>query len=165
MIINTTLRTIDSNSYRAARVKSLFNAETGAETVINAELPIEDKDWQIGVIVGPSGSGKTTIGKRLGELYTPSWSKDQAIIDAIAPQANFDDVTAALSNVGLGTVPAWLRPYHALSNGEQFRANLTRLICEAPQIAIVDEFSSVVDRQIAQIGAAAFAKMLASAST
>lgn len=158
MIINTTLRTIDSNSYRSARVKSLFNAETGAETVVSAELPIEDKEWQIGVVVGPSGSGKTTIGRTIGKLYAPKWQKDQAIIDAIAPHANFDDVTAALSSVGLGTVPAWLRPYHALSNGEQFRANLARLICEAPQLAVIDEFSSVVDRQIAQIGAGAFAK-------
>ena len=74
------------------------------------------------------------------------------------PGGSFDDVTAALASVGLGTVPSWLRPYHALSNGERFRANLARLICEAPAFAVLDEFSSVVDRQIAQIGAGAFAK-------
>ena len=60
--------------------------------------------------------------------------------------------------MGLGDVPAWLRPFKVLSNGEQFRAGLARLICEAPDKAIIDEFTSVVDRQIAKIGASAFAK-------
>jgi ABC-type ATPase with predicted acetyltransferase domain len=45
-----------------------------------------------------------------------------------------------------------------LSNGEQFRAGLARLICDAPDKVVVDEFTSVVDRQIAKIGASAFAK-------
>ena len=46
-----------------------------------------------------------------------------------------------------------------LSNGEQFRATLARLMAEAPDgISVVDEFSSVVDRQIARVGAGAFAK-------
>lgn len=57
-----------------------------------------------------------------------------------------------------GGVPTWLRPFAVLSNGEQFRATLARLICEAPELAVVDEFSSVVDRQIARVGAGAFAK-------
>ena len=67
-------------------------------------------------------------------------------------------MAAALSSVGLGSVPAWLRPFSVLSNGEQFRANLARLIAEAPDRAVLDEFSSVVDRQIARVGAGAFAK-------
>lgn len=67
-------------------------------------------------------------------------------------------VTSALSAVGLGDVPAWLRPFKVLSNGEQFRAGLARLICESPDQVVIDEFTSVVDRQIAKVGAAAFAK-------
>ena len=148
----------DFDSYRAARVKSLFNVGSGADVHIEAALPLDARAWQIGVIVGPSGSGKTSIGKRLGKPYEPAWPRDCPIVDAISPGGSFDDVTAALASVGLGTVPSWLRPYHALSNGERFRANLARLICEAPAFAVLDEFSSVVDRQIAQIGAGAFAK-------
>jgi GNAT superfamily N-acetyltransferase len=67
-------------------------------------------------------------------------------------------VTAALSSVGLGDVPAWLRPFHVLSNGEKFRAGLARLVCERPELAVVDEFTSVIDRQIAKIGAQALQK-------
>lgn len=151
----------DFNSYRAARVKSLFNVETGANFSLEADIDLEGAPWQIGVIVGPSGSGKTSIGRNLWgkqALYAPEWPTNAPVIDAIAPEGSFDEVTTALSSVGLGSVPTWLRPYSVLSNGEQFRANLARLIAEAPEQAVLDEFSSVVDRQIAQIGAGAFAK-------
>lgn len=158
MKVQVSHRCSDFDSYRAARVKSLFNVESGCDVDIAAELPIEDLPWNIGVIVGPSGSGKTTLGKAIGSLYAPRWPKNLPVIDAIDPMGSFDDVTGALSAVGLGTVPAWLRPFAVLSNGEQFRANLARLVCEAPGMAVVDEFSSVVDRQIARVGAAAFAK-------
>lgn len=153
----------DFNSYRAARVKSLFNAEKGCDWQTSAELPIEDKQWQIGLIVGPSGSGKTSIGSRIFpdapiyDLYK-GWDDDKPIVDCITPDGDFNTVTGMLSAVGLGDVPAWLRPFHVLSNGEKFRAGLARLACERPARAVVDEFTSVIDRQIAKVGAAAFAK-------
>ena len=55
----------DFASYRAARVKSLFNAESDCNFDLVAELPIDDRDWRIGLVVGPSGSGKTSLGKRI----------------------------------------------------------------------------------------------------
>lgn len=155
-------RCSDYTSYRAARVKSLFNADSGCNFDLVAELPIEDGDWRVGLVVGPSGSGKTSLGRQLfGEkafYRADGWPADRPIVDAIAPAGDFDAVTAALASVGLGTVPAWLRPYHVLSNGERFRADLARIICEAPARVVVDEFTSVVDRQIAQVGALAFQK-------
>ena len=90
------------------------------------------------------------------------WPGDAPIIDAILPHkitGAFDEITAALSAVGLGSVPSWLQPFHLLSNGEQFRAALARLLLEPPSaVSVVDEFTSVVDRVVAKIGAAAFAK-------
>ena len=148
----------DFETYRAARVKSLFNVESGANFSLDADLPIDDGNWQIGIVVGPSGSGKTSIGAKMGKFYAPRWPSDTPIVDAINPSGEFDAVTGALSAVGLGSVPTWLRPYAVLSNGEKFRATLARLVCEAPKLAVVDEFSSVVDRQIAKVGAGAFAK-------
>lgn len=162
MQIQVRNRCSDFDSYRAARVKSLFNCESGANFSLDATLP-DDTDWQLGLIVGPSGSGKTSIGRKLWPdvgIYDgdQGWPDDAPIVDGIAPGGSFDDVTGALAAVGLGSVPAWLRPYHALSNGERFRAGLARLIAEAPDRVVVDEFTSVVDRQIAKIGATAFSK-------
>lgn len=152
----------DFASYRAARVKSLFNAESGCEFNLDADLDIDDAGWKVGLVVGPSGSGKTSIGRSIWgpeAIYSPNdWPADSPIVDAIAPAGGFDDVTAALAAVGLGNVPSWLRPFPVLSNGEQFRANLARVVCEAPARVVIDEFTSVVDRQIAKVGALAFQK-------
>lgn len=162
MIVKVKHHCSDFNSYRAARVKSLFNAENGCDWERSAELPVEGLDWKIGLIVGLSGSGKTSIGSRIfGEpiydLYA-GWDATKPIVDCIAPDGDFNAVTGALSAVGLGDVPAWLRPFPVLSNGEKFRAGLARLVCERPKRAVVVEFTSVIDRQIAKVGAAAFAK-------
>lgn len=152
----------DFKSFRAEKVKSLFNAESGHEWEHIAELPIEGDDWQIGLIVGPSGSGKTSIGKQIWDNgiinLSDGWRSDIPIVEDITPEKSMNEVTSALSAVGLGDVPAWLRPFKVLSNGEQFRAGLARLICEDKDKIVVDEFTSVVDRQIAKIGASAFAK-------
>ena len=155
-------RVSDFNSYRAARVKSLFNAENGCNFDLEVEADF-DFDWNIGVVVGPSGSGKTSIGKIIfGEDkiydYHDGWAHDKPIIDCIAPDGDFNEVTGALANVGLGDVPAWLRPFHVLSNGEQFRAGLAKVVCEKPAEIVIDEFTSVIDRQIAKIGSQAFQK-------
>jgi len=52
-----------------------------------------------------------------------------------------------LSAVGLNSVPSWCRPYHVLSNGEQFRARMAAMLNSDTSF---DEFTSVVDRTIAK---------------
>jgi len=152
-----------SDTYRAARVRSLFNVSEDAGAVFRTacELPLDDDGWQVGLIVGPSGSGKSSIGRRCwgGAAYLQGFEWGGGpIIDEIAPGASFDAVAGALSAVGLGSVPSWLRPHGVLSTGERFRADLARaLLCGRDRL-VIDEFTSVVDRQIARIGAAAFSK-------
>ncbi len=68
------------------------------------------------------------------------------------------EVTGLLSAVGFSSPPAWRKPFHVLSNGQQFRASLARTLAEKKDLACVDEFTSVVDRQVAQLGSAAVAK-------
>lgn len=152
--------TVDFETYSVNRAKSLFNVDTGAVFEAEFEVPVDADDWQVGVVVGPSGTGKTSIGKELvargfawGEH---NWSSGKPILEEIP--GTFDQATAALASVGLGTVPAWLRPFEVLSNGERFRAALARVLAEKRDAVVIDEFTSVVDRQIAQIGAMAFAK-------
>jgi GNAT superfamily N-acetyltransferase len=158
-----TKRCENFTSYRAERVKSLFNAERGDTFTIEADLPLDDFDWQIGLIVGASGTGKTTLGGgilgggRIHNLYA-GWDNSKPIVDCIAPEGDFNTVTGALAAVGLGDVPSWLKPFAALSNGQQFRAGLARLVCSDETDIVVDEFTSVIDRQIAKIGSLAFQK-------
>ena len=79
-------------------MKSLFNAESGCNFDLDAELDLSG-EWSIGVVVGPSGSGKTSIGWQIfGEpapFWTPEWQADGPIIDAIAPAGDFNAVTSA----------------------------------------------------------------------
>jgi len=163
MKISVRNKTKDFGGYRASRVKSLFNAESGSEFNLDVDIDVDGEEWQVGLIVGPSGSGKTSIGRelfgggRIVDLYA-GWSPDRPIVEDIAPGGDFDAVTGALASVGLGDVPSWLRPFHALSNGQQFRAGLARAITDAAGDIIIDEFTSVIDRQIAKIGAMAFSK-------
>ncbi|MEQ8585173.1 MAG: GNAT family N-acetyltransferase [Thalassobaculaceae bacterium] len=153
-----------TDTFRTNAIASMFNTDTPESRAftLSADLPIEGDDWSVGVIVGPSGSGKSSIGRRIfgpRAVYQPrGWPKDAAIVDAIAPDRPMVEVTGALAAVGLGSVPAWLRPYSVLSNGERFRADLARVVIDRPWRIVIDEFSSVVDRQIARIGAMAFAK-------
>src|SRR5579859_6919525 len=162
-VFDFTVETPLPNTYRVARTHSLFNVTEGqaASHHISVALPLEDKPWRIGAIIGPSGTGKTTLGKRIlgSEAFHTGYAWDERpIVDVIGPDVSYDDVTGALSAVGLGTVPSWLRPYGVLSMGERFRADLARLLIEHSGDVVIDEFTSVVDRQIAQIGANAFAK-------
>lgn len=164
MKIDITTATHLNDSYRSNRVRSLFNVspDQAASHHVEVDLPIEERPWRVGAVIGPSGSGKTTIGRGLlGEaayLTGYDWPVDAPIVDAMGADASFDDVTGALSSVGLGTVPSWLRPHHVLSGGEKFRADLARALLDTTGDIVIDEFTSVVDRQVAQVGANAFGK-------
>jgi GNAT superfamily N-acetyltransferase len=122
------------------------------------ELPAK---WNIGLIVGPSGSGKTTLlHEAFGDPVAWSWSTDRAVVDDFPKGLPIATITGALSAVGFSSPPAWLRPYHTLSNGEQFRVGVARALLEAGELIVLDEFTSVVDRTVAQIGSAAVAKFI-----
>jgi len=119
-----------------------------------------DFDWNIGLIVGASGSGKTTIAKNVfkDEFYEAEWG-DKALVDEFPKGHTIKEITAALTKVGLGTVPAWLRPYHTLSNGEKFRADIALALMTEQKTICIDEFTSVVDRTVAQIASNSIQKV------
>jgi ABC-type polar amino acid transport system ATPase subunit len=130
----------------------------------SVHLPLEDRDWNIGLIVGPSGSGKSTIARKLFSkhlLEAQSWSKTKSIIDDFPAEMSIKDIVALLSSVGFSSPPAWLRSFHVLSTGQQFRVAMARALAESSNaLLVVDEFTSVVDRTVAEIGSAAIAKTI-----
>ena len=59
-----------------------------------------------------------------------------------------------LSGVGLTSVPCWIRPAYTLSNGQRARAECALQMarqCDADQVTIIDEWTSVVDRTVAKV--------------
>jgi ABC-type molybdenum transport system ATPase subunit/photorepair protein PhrA/GNAT superfamily N-acetyltransferase len=132
-----------------------------AELTWDVSLPLEDRPWHIGLIVGPSGCGKSTIARHLWPAQVagdPPWPTDQSILDAFPTNLSIKDIVAMLSSVGFSSPPGWLRPFHVLSTGQQFRVRLARLLACCPELAVMDEFTSTVDRTVARIGSHALAK-------
>lgn len=117
-------------------------------TVINNSITPPSAEWNIGLIVGPSGSGKTTLLKQFNVQNKYTWNEKPLI-------SNFNNISPEkageiLCAVGLSTIPTWIRPYHTLSNGEQFRADIAKIVSQDNEISVIDEFTSVVDRNVAK---------------
>jgi GNAT superfamily N-acetyltransferase len=154
------------DSFRVQQVAGMFDVPMAEKAVeeIHVELPDFNAPWQIGLIVGPSGSGKTVLarelfGKALAE--EPAWPADRAVVDCFGALP-IRSITGLLTSVGFSSPPSWVKPYQVLSNGERFRCDLARALAIGfaanGKIVAFDEFTSVVDRNVAQIGSAAIAK-------
>lgn len=175
MIVSIDKQVPPFDSYAAERTRGLYNVdvEDGQRFQLEVDVPVEKEDWQIGVVVGPSGSGKTSILRALAEDGWREWTtngswigdKGAPIIETLTTVSEAVDgkgyagATAALAAVGLGSVPSWLRPRSVLSMGEGFRADLARLLIDTTaNDVLIDEFTSVLDRQVAKVGVGAFGK-------
>jgi len=114
------------------------------EIVEKLLIPFFPSNYQIGLIVGSSGSGKSTILKRrFGDEETVDWDNSKSIASHFE---SIEDASGKFGAVGLNSIPSWLKPYRVLSNGEKFRADLARRLKNG---AVIDEFTSVVNREVA----------------
>jgi ABC-type lipoprotein export system ATPase subunit len=157
------LHTDVPSSARVVQIASLYDLQDTAHSTveIDAELPLDEHDWTVGLIVGPSGCGKSSLARELFGKHVITgydWPAKLPIVDAFPRDTDTRDVVGALTAVGFGTVPAWLRPYRVLSTGEQFRATVARALVEAPDPVVIDEFTSNVDRQAAKVASHAIQK-------
>jgi ABC-type ATPase involved in cell division len=158
--IDIVVETALSRSPRVRQLEAMFDVPASEKATLrwHGDLPIEDADWNVGLIVGPSGAGKSTILREtFGGMPELSWS-GASVLDDFAPGLSMRDISAVCQAVGFNTIPAWMRPYAVLSNGERFRVDLARRMLESGDPIVIDEFTSVVDRQVAQIGAHAAQK-------
>lgn len=175
---------VHSDVERTARVvqtESIFEVPPSKAVDLQwvVDMPIEAKPWSVGLIVGPSGCGKSTVARN---LFGPQMARFDALtaelrasgrkslLDTFPPGMPIQEIVALLSSVGFSSPPAWVRPFSVLSNGEQFRVMMARALAQAQhdplaeyvdplqKVTVVDEFTSVVDRTVAQVGASAIAK-------
>lgn len=158
-------KNIIPQSFRNEKVKGMFDIEK-KEIIkeFNVNIPIENIDWNIGVIVGTSGSGKTTISKEVFKDFYYfegfEWDNNKTILDNFNKKFSPKKIVEVLSKVGFSSPPDWLKSFNVLSNGQKMRVELARLILEIDKPVIYDEFTSVVDRQVAKVGSYAIAKYI-----
>lgn len=151
-----------SRSMRCRQVEALFDVPRQERQSLrwSGEVPLDDRKWNVGLIVGPSGCGKSTLAANLFKdalAAAPTWGAP-SVLDDFPQTMKLEEIASICQAVGFNTIPAWLRPYEVLSNGEKFRVMLARLLAELPDLAVLDEFTSVVDRQVAKIGSHAVQK-------
>jgi len=149
-------------TFRVASVMGKFDLQSNKiEERFTGSIDMPD-EWQIGMIIGKSGSGKTTIAKQLfSESYFQSfvWGKN-SILDDMPEGSSVEQITRMFNSVGFSSPPSWLKTYDVLSNGEKMRVDLARALLSNTELLVFDEFTSVVDRQIAQIGSFAVQKAI-----
>ena len=137
------------------------NVDNFKQTFIG-NIEIENKEWNVGLIVGRSGSGKSTIAKEcFGEETRSKFIYDSsAVIDDFPKEHSTEDIFKTLNRVGFGSPPSWLKNYSVLSNGEKMRVDLARAIMSDDDVIVFDEYTSVVDRSVAKFGSAATQKAI-----
>ena len=128
---------------------------TGESAFYPWKLPNKlPKKYKLGVIVGASGSGKSTLLKHFGSEEQPIWDPNKSVISHFESP---EDGIAKLSSVGFNSIPSWYKPFHVLSNGEKFRAELARKIKTG---AVIDEYTSVVDRNVAKAASVSLSRYI-----
>lgn len=155
-------RAAPSETFRVKSVMGSYDMTTNhTEEHFVGSIDLPDK-WNIGLIVGRSGTGKTTIARELfGENIISGYEyTHESILDDMPEKASVSEISQALTSVGFASPPSWLKPYSVLSNGEKMRCDLARAILEKRELFVFDEFTSVVDRNVAKVGSLAMQKAI-----
>lgn len=147
------------NSFKTNLIKGKFDIDKD-EISENFEISFEfPEKWNVGVIVGASGTGKSTIAKELFEIDEFHYG-NQAIIDEIKTDKSVDEIIDLFNKVGFSSPPSWLKPYNVLSNGQKMRVDLANAILQNKETICFDEFTSVVDRNVAKIASYCVSKYI-----
>jgi GNAT superfamily N-acetyltransferase len=87
-----------------------------------------------------------------GEEEVVKWENNKPIISHFeTPEESVDKLSAT----GLNSIPAMCKPYHVLSTGEKFRADLARKLHSN---TVIDEYTSVVNREVAKAASRAISR-------
>lgn len=150
----------DKNSFRVANIIGMFdlqNEHIKEHFVGNIELP---DNWNVGIIYGASGTGKTTIANELfKENIIENFDyNSQSVIDDMPKNKTVKDIVKTFNSVGFSSPPSWLKPYKVLSNGEKMRVDLANALLSDKNLICFDEFTSVVNREVAKVASYAISK-------
>lgn len=146
-----------------AEIPTSFRTKKAADSVdidvskkltheINIQADIET-DYKVGLILGSSGSGKTTLAKKIfgDSIFDFHVDESQNILDQFDKSFDYDSIVNLITGVGLSSVPCWLKPVNCLSNGQKARAEIALKLSKKEDTIIIDEWTSVVDRNAAKV--------------
>lgn len=149
------------DSFRVSSVISAFDldlAHVGEH--FKGSIDIEGRDWNVGLIVGGSGTGKSTIARECFGQYVFDGAdySHTSVIEDMPAECSVKEIEQAFTSVGFASPPSWLKPYAVLSNGEKMRVDLAYSILSKKEIVAFDEFTSVVNREVAKTSSFAIQK-------
>src|ERR1700751_4620982 len=104
---------VETKLERSARVKQLSGMfDVPATEKLShhwqGDVPIEERDWNVGLIVGPSGAGKSSVSRQLfGEERKLQWSA-ASVIDDFDKRFGIAEVAEICGAVGFNTIPSWM---------------------------------------------------------
>lgn len=159
---NIIRKTEPNNSFRVASVMGTYDLQQKRiEEHFEGDICLPDK-WNIGLIVGRSGTGKSTIANELfGEHIISGFEyTHDNILDDMPKDATNNEIFTTFNACGFSSPPSWLKPYNVLSNGEKMRCDIARAMLECKGMFVFDEFTSVVDRDVAKIASFAIQKAI-----
>jgi len=151
------------HTFRTSAIMGSFDMdETHAVEHFSGDIDIDGKEWHVGLIVGGSGTGKTTIARQVfpDAYFTGYEYNAKSVIDDMPKGVSIKDIEKAFTAVGFASPPSWLKPYAVLSNGEKMRVDLARCFLDDKQLIVFDEYTSVVNREVAKFASLATSKAI-----
>lgn len=150
--VNITKRLPESNHFNSRWVRDRYDLDIdNYKKTWSFEFKLPE-NWNIGLIVGNSGSGKSIVSRDIfDKVYQGQIiQNDKVPLVESMGNSSMEDIVNALTHVGMGTAPEWLTPYCHLSTGQKMRADLAYCLLNDEPIIAYDEFTSVIDRDVAK---------------
>lgn len=182
--VSVTVHSSIPSTLRVRAVEQSFGlhpTDLADRVIRNLDLVVEPGERLL--ITGPSGSGKSlllsllmnSVGKdaavdgSMDIVGSPSFeqlrplSPDVALVDQLSPwfpdnESDVRDALYMLNAAGLSEAHCYLKRYKDLSAGQQYRAQLAKVIGSISNVWIADEFCSTLDPITAPVVAASFRK-------